>query len=227
MKRPARVPTQLSESLHHRLNAYALAASAAGVGVLALAQSAEAEIIYTPTHQVIGPNSKYNLDLNNDGITDFVITNRLKSATRYFGATLTLSPGTRASAVTKHPGFGGTGPYALAKGVTIGASQDWSRGGTMAKANLLQGGTFSSGSKWASVSNRYLGLRIVVNHAWHYGWARMTVKIDSKTGAITAILTGYAYETTANKGLIAGRTKGPEEAAPETGTLGALAKGTR
>ena len=48
----------------------------------------------------------------------------------------------------------------------------------------------------------------------------MTVKIDSKTGAITAILTGYAYETTPNKKSIAGQTHGGDEA-----TLGRLAQG--
>jgi hypothetical protein len=52
-QRPARRPSQLPESLHKRLNAYALAASAAGVGLLALAQSAEAEIVYTKTHHVV------------------------------------------------------------------------------------------------------------------------------------------------------------------------------
>ena len=50
MKRPARVPAQLSQSLNQRVHAYALAASAAGVGVLALAQPAEAKIVYTPAH---------------------------------------------------------------------------------------------------------------------------------------------------------------------------------
>jgi hypothetical protein len=50
MKRPASVPTRLPELLHKRLNAYTLAASAAGVGALALTQSAEAKIIYTPKH---------------------------------------------------------------------------------------------------------------------------------------------------------------------------------
>jgi hypothetical protein len=33
--------------MHHQLNMYALAASVAGVGVLALAQPAEAKILYT------------------------------------------------------------------------------------------------------------------------------------------------------------------------------------
>jgi hypothetical protein len=44
----------LSDSVHQRLNSYALAAGAAAVGVLPLAQPADAKIIYTKTHQVIG-----------------------------------------------------------------------------------------------------------------------------------------------------------------------------
>ena len=70
-----RKPANLSESIHQQLNMYALAAGAAGVSVLALAQPSEAEIKYTPTHVVIGKGgvSIYNLDLNHDGITDFTI----------------------------------------------------------------------------------------------------------------------------------------------------------
>lgn len=53
MKRSSRpgATAELSDSLHHRLNSYALAASAAGVGVLAVAQPADAKIVYTPTPQ--------------------------------------------------------------------------------------------------------------------------------------------------------------------------------
>ena len=64
----------LSESLHQRLNAYALAASAAGVSVLASAQSVEAEIVYTPTHINIPLNHTIPLDLNHDGTKDFILT---------------------------------------------------------------------------------------------------------------------------------------------------------
>jgi hypothetical protein len=44
---------QLSAQVHQRLNSYALAASAAGVGMLALAQPAEAKIVYTHTHHTL------------------------------------------------------------------------------------------------------------------------------------------------------------------------------
>jgi hypothetical protein len=44
----------LPDSFDQRLNSYALAAGAAAVAVLPLAQPADAKIIYTKTHQVIG-----------------------------------------------------------------------------------------------------------------------------------------------------------------------------
>jgi len=53
MQRPARVPAQLSESLHKRLNAYALAAGAAGVGVLALAQLPRARLYTRLATQIL------------------------------------------------------------------------------------------------------------------------------------------------------------------------------
>jgi hypothetical protein len=43
----------LSEPVLHRLNMYAIAAGATGVGLLAMTQSAEGNIIYTPAHVVI------------------------------------------------------------------------------------------------------------------------------------------------------------------------------
>jgi hypothetical protein len=48
--RVSRTPFNLSVSVHHRLHMYALAASAARVGMLALAQFAETKIVYTPAH---------------------------------------------------------------------------------------------------------------------------------------------------------------------------------
>jgi hypothetical protein len=49
----SRTPSTLSDSLRHQLNMYAVSATAASVGVLALTVPAEAKIVYTPTHQVI------------------------------------------------------------------------------------------------------------------------------------------------------------------------------
>jgi hypothetical protein len=226
MKRPARVPSQLSESLHKRLSAYALAASAAGVGVLALAQPAEARIVYTPIHHVIGPKSHYNLDLNNDGIVDFVISNTVQCAPGCVGQLyLAYAEGRKSidSFIGRSFASGfGQRVFALRKETTIGASKhfSWASADNMAYGSLGTKGTFGSGGPWANVKNRYLGLRIRVGKERHYGWARLNVKIDSKTAKITATLTGYAYETIPNKKIIAGKTHGKNEA-----TLGRLAQG--
>jgi hypothetical protein len=72
----SRKPANLSGSVRKQLNSYALAASAAGVGLLALTQPADAKIVYAKTHHRILVNIHYNLDLNHDGITDFILSNR-------------------------------------------------------------------------------------------------------------------------------------------------------
>ncbi len=54
-RRP-RTTSKLSDSVHHRLNMYAFAASAAGVGMLALALPAQAKVVYTKAYLSIGPN---------------------------------------------------------------------------------------------------------------------------------------------------------------------------
>jgi hypothetical protein len=62
MKRSSRPRTtvELSKSFHHQLNMYTLAATAAGVGVLTLVQPANARIVYTHIHHVIGKNGYYS-----------------------------------------------------------------------------------------------------------------------------------------------------------------------
>jgi len=56
------------ESFNKRLQLYSLAASAAGVSLLALGQPAEAKVVYTKADTPISPNSTVLLDLNNDGV---------------------------------------------------------------------------------------------------------------------------------------------------------------
>lgn len=68
----SRRAAELSDSVRSRLNMYALAATAAGVASLALPQAIEAKIVYHPAHVALdGP---YPLDLNQDGIPDFLLS---------------------------------------------------------------------------------------------------------------------------------------------------------
>lgn len=69
--------SNLHATTSHRLTAYALSASAAGVSLLALTEPCEAQIVYTPAHVTIGRRGSYGLDLNNDGKIDFTIFERV------------------------------------------------------------------------------------------------------------------------------------------------------
>ncbi len=224
-------PANLSDWGHQQLDMYALAASAAGVGMLVLAQPAQATIVYTPTHKVIGLNGSYNLDLNRDGITDFRIYEHDFYSVVYNDNFLSVEPQGSNGVVGRH--------YAAALN-----SEEQIRGGqyfyhrTLEMCDARSGSRRGSFGPWVNVTNRYLGLKFIIKGKIHYGWARLTVKSKYGDMHITAILTGYAYETIPTKRIITGRTKGPDQESSGTGasvespldtpqpaTLGALAMG--
>ena len=220
MKRPRRsrsTPSVLPGALQQRLSAYALAAGAAGVTLLALPQSSEAEIVYTPANQIIGRNGSYDLDLNHDGIIDFILAERADSTGFGTSQFLSVSPAVGNAVNCVGSSFCiSTFIYAAAwaPGKEIGVSPlyGWiNYGAPMALEQLGRRGTVSYYWPWANISNHYLGLKFKVNGEIHYGWARLTVKFRGglrKNRTWEAHLTGYAYETIAGKPIIAGKTTG-------------------
>ena len=98
----------------------------------------------------------------------------------------------------------------------VGAHRSFWSGATMARAILYPRGTLSSSGAWVNVTNRYLGLKFRFKHELHFGWARLSVKID-KTAKITVTLTGYAYETLPNRPIIAGKTHDEDDVDPGSG----------
>ena len=223
MKPPSQSPRMasgLSDSMHHHLNMYALAAGAAGVGVLSLTQPAEAKIVYTPTHRVIRTGHTVPIDLNHDQITDFTISNYAFSTSEIWGRTLRALPAGSGNQVVGKRGIGLVYyAYALSKGAKIGPRKPFS-GKVMAASGVEYGYV----GPWRNVSGRYLGLKFLIKGRVHYGWARLSVTAN---GSITAKLTGYAYETVANTPIIAGKTKGPDVHTMRPATLGWLALGRK
>jgi hypothetical protein len=229
MKRSARVPSQLSESMHKRLSTYTLAASAAGVGTLALTQPAEARIIYNHVHHVIEPGHTYHLDFVGGGVTDFTLLN---SALRWCDGlsascfSLLQTAPRRNSAMGYFSGDHGTWDSALTAGRRIGTHLNFHPqfGGLAVGFVYPSGGRTHLSGQWVNVKNRYLGLRFMIKGKAHYGWARMSVEIKGTN--LTATLTGYAYETIPNKPIIAGQTHGNDNMAAQPTSLGALAAGS-
>jgi hypothetical protein len=224
MKHPraSKTASILPPSLQHQLNMYALAASAAGVSLLAVAQPSEAKIIYTKAHQVIGQNGVYELDLNHDGTIDFLIEQSSYAllAQEAFG-----------NAVQGSVGYRWDFAAALNKGARIGRGQEFVHGRGEALVAFLENTSQSQTSgHWVNVKNGYLGLRFKIGGETHYGWARLSVYVVKGRGSqVFGILTGYAYETIPNKGIDAGHTDGTAEGstagrqALDSGTSGSTA----
>jgi hypothetical protein len=219
----ARPASKLSESVDQRLNMYVLAAGAAGVSLLACAQPAQAKIVYTPANKNIG--SSTFIDLNHDGVRDFKLTlvrtqhceggctttARIHHGTAFESTNAALDVYGVAQA---NQVYGqGNSASALAAGVRVGPKSKFPGGKLMAHANAISGVSEGFSGAWAGtgvgIQRRYLGLKFEIHGKYHFGWARFNVTL-SQGAVIQATLTGYAYETTADKPIVTGRTKGNE-----------------
>jgi hypothetical protein len=224
MKQPvprSRNISQISSTLDKHLNLYTLAASAAGVGLLAFAQPSEAEVVYTPTHVTFKAGTSYFLDINNDGTADF----QLNDIASQFGAGLSVHPWGNNAPTSNgvEIGHGSLGPLALNGGAAIGPGKNFygclscSYGQPLAWAN--KAGAFGN---WANVTNRYMGIKFFVSGVTYYGWARLSVRVNGTT--VSGVLTGYAYENIPNHPIRAGQTSGSaDESDPDSSSPGTRA----
>jgi hypothetical protein len=174
MKR-SRTPSNIPESLRQLLNSYALMASAAGIGMLALVSPAEAKIVYTATHRKLPLNKDFFLDLNHDGISDFKFrintldVNHRQTSSSLDGAALFAYPqGVSNQIIGKQPyayalrarvGIGPRGPFTKSR-ATMGGVEGHSQQGQYV-------GPWADSGK--PVDHRYLGFKFVIHGTIHYG----------------------------------------------------------
>ncbi len=216
-----RTVARLGAKLDKNLLAYATAATAAGVGVLAWTQPAEAKIVYTKANIPITVNGgSIPLDLNNDGIPDFGFSNTysfgaVRKGEGFHRGGVAVSPAQKSNAILEVTSHSQSCAAALAKGVRVGR-----KGPFAAKALVMAAswGSYTNGGSaygpWLGVQQAYLGLKFAIHGKMHFGWARITW---NGIGA-TEYISGYAYETVPNKPILTGKTRGPA-------SLGALANG--
>jgi len=230
--RKKRTRTVLLDEVEKRLKAYALAAGATGVSLVAINQPANAEIVYTPANQTL-TYGQVPIDLNGDGINDFILAiHSTASYTvqngHYLKRALDVGGNTGASILVSNGSAG-----ALAKKARIGLGSPFKNVNERAQ-KMLVATSFASSSglrhssakgNWKNAHDKFLGFKFLINGEVHYGWARLTVRYELFT-RISATLLGFAYESTANRTIRAGRSKGQDDASlPEVGTLGTLARG--
>lgn len=232
-------PVSLSYKLDHKLLGYAVAASAAGVAVAALAQPSQAQVVFTPTHQVIEKNATFNIDFNNDGVTDLTLnhyflkcrpsqTHQRQPQCNEFKVYQTLfAYGNAPNGVIA----GTFDASALPAGRRVGAGDQFKDHVPMAKCATAGGSIFVTSGPWLNASNLYLGVTFAIDGETHYGWVRLSVTTPNLFSCIEQriLVTGYAYQTEANTPIGTGQTSGGDTVGAverSQPTLGALALGS-
>jgi hypothetical protein len=236
MKRPAKEPSKLSDSVHHQLNMYALAASAAGVGLLALAYPAAAKII--PTCQTKGAQNGYIPNCTGHpglcmqlGFVQGHFAFNIPSVNYAYSASLKIvaKKKTRNAVIgtisypqgTSHRSHKKVVVSALAYGDLIGPSI----GRFYQRAALAgyndNGGKSGSGSQWgkwwgSNYGKSFVGVKFYDNHRVHFGWVQIT------SGGYGEQIGHCAFESIPDKAIRAGHQHGPDV---KPATLHRLAKG--
>jgi hypothetical protein len=233
--------SRISDPLNRQLSTYAQVASAAGVSLLALAAPSEAKVVYTQTDQVTQTGFPLYIDLNHDGIRDFLLR------TIFYRGTSGLEVGLAASGYRNignvvagrrfsRSGYFSSAASALRAGAQVGPKGNFSLRFPFMAVELFEkddGSQYSYLGPWAGkgegVKDRYLGLKFVVDGEVHYGWARLSVTLGHRRqwGDVSGTLTGYAYETVPDKPIVAGQITGPDVITVQPETLGGLALGRK
>lgn len=181
---------------------------------VALSLPSPAEVVFHTAVVSIPVNGIYNLDLNQDGITDFTLRSALLQDYCQYGDGyiwgLTVMPAAGSTIETAAGRAGDNNAAALAQGMPVDSAQTF-YASTAVMAELAWGrcGTGTLG-EWLNVSNRYLGLKFVgPDKQIHYGWATLSVVayVDGSGYLQTnVILSGFAYETVAGQRILTGQT---------------------
>jgi len=188
----------LNEVLERRMLLYVLAAGAALAGTPA----SQAKVVFTASNAIVdAPHDTLNIDLDNDGQTDVVLTASYvyTDGLSYQSIMATAHNGNAVITSAKRP-F----PFALAltKGTPIGSS-DASK---FFRQGALERGPFQVQNMgyFLNMRNRYLGVRFLINGQTHFGWIGFRHVKGGKGLYAEALLGGWAYETIPDKAIKAG-----------------------
>lgn len=169
----------------------ALSAAIAGVA------DVNGQIVYTDIADFTGGGAvDYNLDLNNDMTSDFLIDASSNNSSVF--AVFLRSSTSGNSFLGSQPGY--TYPFAMNSGDTISSGQTgWYDVGTLNYVSCYNG---AGSSNWCGVTDKFLGLRFNVGGNTHYGWARLDVSASGDSFTIK----DYAYNSTPGAAINAGQT---------------------
>ncbi len=210
-------PSALPESLNKRIAVYALAATAAGVGMLALAPPAEASIIVDTTPISIGVNTRSSnyLTINGNHVLTFFDT--LNTAPSFASGDIGAVVAKRSDGFLRSP---------LAEGASIGPGRQFVGTASLASNHLNTIlNLHVTGGPWANKTG-YLGFEFKCQSGTGtcFGWAKLKVTASTAKGE-TGFISSFAYDTVAGQAIDAGQTSSATVAEPGEATLMLLGLG--
>jgi hypothetical protein len=187
----------------------ALKYSAMAGSMAAFAGTAGAQIVYTDVNpdQTYNEDQMYFLDVNNDATFDFGII-QFDTVVMY-GSFSFPSEGVVLLTAGSNQAMSTAGQVnyltALNLNDVIDNAQIFSNGTSSSPliAGAFIGGFANTGiGPWIDGADHYMGLTFLAGANFHYGWCRMSVAADGRS----FVIKDYAYETSAQTGLLAGQT---------------------
>ena len=193
----------MKKQLQKKLSAFIVTA-------MMFSASANAQIVYTDVNPdyvisipVVNPiPTDYNIDLNNDGISDYKISCLFGFAPCRFRQYVSY---VKVSALNTNAvvAVGTTNPLAMNFNDGILSGLAFSTSGYL---RYVSGGYCGSTTLgvWPNSLDRYLGLKLIVGANTYYGWVRIQVSVGVNPFSCT--IKDYAYNSISNQSLLAGET---------------------
>lgn len=165
------------------------------------------DTVFTCTLSLGNPcSTMYQLDLNNDGIVDFQLVKFYGTAPRQnsdsYVSVTPLGSNKFTSSTTNFGTFNLVCASALANGDSI-QNNNWYGARLMLEQNLVNGLSFAfTCHHWNAVTDKYLGLKLIVGSNTYYGWVRLDVAQNGTSFTVK----DYAYNNIPNQPILAGET---------------------
>lgn len=183
-----------------------LARYASVAGSLLGAGAAQGQIDYVdiPDTTVQMNNGRYDIDLDQDGNPDFRMTQYLDTGSTGLLDAIIITPfDSLYSRVAGEPEGGFSYPFKMLPGDSLKLDTRW-EGNTDLRSGYLVSqydGTPYPNSYWKGpVTNGFLGLRIIKNDGFHFGWVRLDVASDNRSFTVK----DFGYQTVAEEGMQVG-----------------------
>ncbi len=180
--------------LNKRLAGY----SATAVALAAFTANTEGQTVYSGLKNIVVKNTRDSIDIDGDGVKDFVIKNTLGGV--HYAFIDNLQP--------SNSWMGNSSVKALSSKVYISSSSSFNgNAGVLGEHNSVSS---SSWGNFQGQGEKFIGVKFLIGTDIHYGWIR--VNIPATVDSVTIV--DWAYQKSTKVSLATGETAAPVLSSP-------------